>query len=631
ELSAANFTILDDTAAQEILSLIGGDTPEPEPAPDPDPTPEPDPEPAPDPAPEPLPDPDPAPQGSGHAFDNPHITKENADIVVTWAWGSNTVVNDFTPATDTIFIDWIRADALEISEVDGSVVIAVPSNNQTITLQGVTLAMLEGSNIHALDTTARNELATLIHSADTEDHGPEGGHDHMHVLIGYDSPAQVIDGFRPAMGDVIEIDPSVSASDFEIFEESGDALGLTVRISITVDGVTTQTVFTGIGLEDLSIGNFSADDQGVLNEIASVLGQDTSIPTTGGYTLTDDTDGSHPPEVTGDTDSGGRVFKADINADDITGFDPATDQLDFGNASVHGLILTKSPDGEIVIDSPWSDAAQIVQGISYRDVTIDSFGVVGNEHLRQDLGAVVSWEQGVGPRETDTVYIRSHEYGRSEVIDNFDPTTMKISFLYFGTRERLTVEDTDAGLVISTLPSGQSFTFTGVTTADLVPGLVEFHFDQVMEDNLETPFGFDQDDVTLVDRTVLLTPEAPDGATTDGHQTRTGDLTGSASAPDAGEGDVPDAMPSDSPSDGTVVLGDGPDTVEINWNWGAQTRIEGFDTTQDNFDFNALNGAQVDIREVNGDLEIEVFGNGGNITTLVGVQAEDLSRANFLA
>jgi len=40
---------------------------------------------------------------------------------------------------------------------------------------------------------------------------------------------------------------------------------------------------------------------------------------------------------------------------------------------------------------------------------------------------------------------------------------MKISFLYCGTRERLTVEDTPAGLVISFLPTGQSLTLTGVS------------------------------------------------------------------------------------------------------------------------------------------------------------------------
>ena len=630
DLSEANFTILDGTAAQEILGLVGdgSTTPDPDPNPDPDPDPDPNPDPDPDPDPDPNPDPDPdpnpgpqpGPDGDGDAFNNPSITKENADVVITWAYGTNVVIADFDPMTDTIFVDWIGADALEVSEVNGSVVFAVPSNNQTTTLQGVTLMMLQAGNIHALDQTARDELATLIMDdghgdghgdGDSDGHGDgdgdgHDGHTHMHVTIDYGTGAQQIDGFMPGMGDVIEIDPSVTAADFEIFEESGDALGQTVRIAITNGGTTTQVVFTGFGLEDMTIANFSADNQAVLNEIASAIGQDIIIPDTGGYTLTYDADGSNPPESTGATDAGGIKYRADSNADDITGFDPAVDELDFGGTSVHGMIVTKSLAGEIVIDSPWSDAAQIVQGITYQDVTIDHFGVVGNEHFRQDMGGVVSWEQGVGPRDADTVYIRSHEYGVAETIDNFDPTAMKISFLYFGTRERLTVEDGPDGLVISSLPSGQSFTFTGVTKADLIPGLVEFHFDQVMEDNLETPFGFDQNDVTLVDRTILLTPDAPAGQSTDGFQTRTGDMTGSIYA-DGGDtggdtGDDPGDDTGDNTGDNTgggsgggaggdtVTLGAGVDRIDINWNWGVQTRIEGFDPSEDLFDFNALGG-----------------------------------------
>lgn len=678
DLSAENFTILDTTAAEEILGLIAGvadtdpmpdpdQTPASDPTPTPDPEPQPDLDPTPDPDPDPMPDPDPAPAPAPHAsdaaFDNPGITKANASLVVTWAWGRSVVIDDFDLAQDTIFIDWIGAHALDIAEVNGSTVFSIPSNNQSLTLQAVTLQMLNAGNINALDATARAELATLIsadhgHNADDHhDHGHDdighdggvpdgGGHSHMHVTIGYGSDAQVIDGFMPGMGDVIEIDPSVSASDFEVFEESGDALGQTVRIAITTNGVTTQTVFTGFGLEELTIANFSADSQAVLNEIASAIGQEISTPASGGYTLIYDADGSNPAEVTGGTAEGGSVFRADSNADDITDFDPSIDQLDFGGTSVHGMIVTKSPSGEIVIDSPWSNAAQIVQGITYQDVTIDNFGVVGNEHFRQDMGGVISWEQGVGPRAADTVYIRSHEYGQSEVIDNFDPSSMKISFLYFGTRERLLVEDTGDGMVISSLPSGQSFTFTGVTKDDLIPGLVEFHFDQVMEDNLETPFGFDQNDVTLVDRTGLLTPEAPPGNTTDGFQTRTGDLTGSVfgddSTPDEGDPTPPDgntggSIPPDDRASGStplaslVTLDAGADVVGIDWNWGAQTRIEGFNPLDDSFDFNALTADQIAVREADGNLEIEVLGNGGNVTTVLGVQAEDLNIQNFSA
>ncbi|MEM9240289.1 MAG: hypothetical protein AAGB07_09955 [Pseudomonadota bacterium] len=574
------------------------------------------------------------PTGNGTA----DITESTADVVITWAWGTDVTVPDFDPATDTIFISWVSADALDVREVDGSVVISIPSNNQSTTLSGVTLADLSPANFKILDSTAATEVLSLLGShvmppVDDDEDETNHGHEHMHFMLSLASEARVIDGFMPGMGDVIEIGPDISADSFAIFEESGDALGQTVRIELTQGSVTKQIVFTGFGLADLDLGNFSITDQAVLNEVSSALGQIVVTPGVGeGYDLSYNTDGSNPPATTGTTDAGGVKFRADSNADDITGFRPGMDQLDFGGTSVHGMIVTKSPTGEIVIDSPWSDAAQIVQGVTYQDVTIDDFGVVGNEHFRQDMGAVVSWEQGIGPRNADTIYVRSHEYGVHEVIDGFDPSTMKISFLYFGTRERLSVEDSSEGLVISSLPTGQSITLTGVSKAELIPGLVEFHHDQVMEDNLEVPFGFDQNDVTLVDRTMLLTPEAPIGATTDGHQTRTGDLTGSSS--DTDNGGVSDGGTTDTDVDqsaGTVSFGAGADVAELTWNWGVKTEITGFDANEDVLDFNSLGERDVAVSENGDDLVFEVVGNGGHTLTLLNVQAEDLSLSNLTA
>jgi len=373
----------------------------------------------------------------------------------------------------------------------------------------------------------------------------------------------------------------------------------------------------------------------VTNEIASVIGATISDgPSSGGYVLSYDSDGSSPPETLGATDAGGVIWRANTGADDIVGFDPVTDQLSVGNTSVHGMILTQSEAGEIVVDSPWSDAAQIVQGVTYQQITIDTLGVVGNEHFRQDIGGVLSWEQGVGPRDADTIYVRSHEYGVAEVVDGFDPASMKLSFLYFGTRERLSVEDTDGGLVISSLPTGQSLTLTGVSLSDLVPGRVEFHHDQVIEDNLEVPFGFAQDDVTLVSRAGLLTPAAPVGQGTDGLQERPGnfgdDGYGEGGAPDPDPNPDPDPAPG--PHTGAdVQLGAGADEVEIFWNWGAKTTVSGFDPGEDVLDFRSLPSGSVSVTEADGDLLIEVLGNGGNVTRLQGVQAEDLTLANLTA
>ncbi len=569
------------------------------------------------------------PTGNGTA----DTTENTADVVITWAWGTNNTISDFNPATDTIFISWVGADALDVSEVNGSVVFAIPSNNQSTTLSGVTLADLSAANFTILDDTAATEVLGLVGPDSTAPggggHGGGHNHHHMHITLSLATAAQVIEGFMPAMGDVIEIGADITAENFAIFEESGDALGQTVRIELTDGNVTKQIVFTGFGLSDLDISNFSVTDQAVLNELSSALGQVVITPGAGqGFTLSYDSDGSNPPAVTGNTDAGGLRYRADSNADDITGFRPGVDELDFGGTSVHGMIVTKSAAGEIVIDSPWSDAAQIVQGVTFQDVTIDDFGIVGNEHFRQDMGGVVSWEQGIGPRDADTVYVRSHEYGVHEVIDGFDPATMKISFLYFGTRERLSVEDSNEGLVISSLPTGQSVTLANVTKADLVPGRVEFHHDQVMEDNLEVPFGFDQNDVTLVDRTMLLTPQAPAGDTTDGYQIRHGNLTGT----DNGGGtDGGPSVPDNGQSAGDQTFGEGRDVADLTWNWGVKTEISGFDNSEDVIDFNALGASDLSVIESGGDLIFEVIGNGGHTLTLQDIQADDLSLSNLTA
>jgi len=579
--------------------------------------------------------------------------KDNADAVVTWAWGKQATIDGFDPATGTIFIDWINADQLEVSETAAGVVFSVPSNGgQTLTLAGITLAALTPANFTILDQSAANEVFALIGTTQPGDGGtdpdpsdPDPGdrdHDDNHdstaqmIMIGPDSPSRTIDTFD-ATRDMVHLEAGVTGDRFEIFEESGDALGLTVRIAITdANGaLTSTTILRGIGLKDLTLANFSVAEQTALNEVVTAINATVTspVPGSGGYAVTYDSDGSNPAQITGAAAAGGNKYRTDVNADDIVGFDPARDELDFGGISVHGLILTKTPAGEIAIDSPWSNAMQIVTGVSYQDIGVASLGVVGNEHLRQDVGGVLSWELGIGPREADTVYIRSHEYGSHEVIDNFDPATMNISFLYFGTRERLSVRDTPEGLVISSLPTGQSFTFTDVKLAQLAPGRVEFHFDQVHEDNLETPFGFNQDDVTLVDRTALLTPAAPAGQSTDGFQTRTGDMTPRGVQP--GDGEEPDAPnpdpdPAPNPGSGQGTAGVTKETADVvvTWNWGADIRVPDFDPATGTIFIDWVGAEFLEVTETGGNTVFAIPSNQQTIT-LENVSLSDLSAANF--
>ena len=603
---------------------------------------------------------------SGTDGDGAGVTKETADVVVTWAWGQKEVVTGFDPASDTVFIDWINAEQLEVTEQNGSTIFAVPSNNQSITLQGVALTDLTRANFTILDSSAAAEVFDLVSpgagSGNGSGHGNgdgdgqgggHGGHGGGHgggndpaqmVMIGLDSESRTVTDFDPAR-DMVHLLENVTGERFEISEEGqGAAQSVRIVIADQSGAVVSVTTLVGVGLDDLTLSNFSVAEQTAFNEVVTAINASVSAPPPqgGGFDIAYDSDGSSPPQSSGATAQGGVKYLADVNADDIVGFDPARDQFDFGNNSVHGLILTKTPAGEVAIDFPWSSAIQIVQGVKYEDLSIENFGVVGNEHLRQDIGGVLSWELGIGPRETDTVYIRSHEYGKREVIEDFDPATMKISFLYFGTREQLTVQDTTEGLVIQTLPSGQSFTFTGLKLDDLSPGQVEFHFDQVIEDNLEVPFGFVQEDVTLVDRTVLLTPEAPPGQGTDGFQTRDGVMSpgsdggsngGSGGGSDPGEppvtggGDGSGGTPPDTGGEGQPSDG----RIEITWNWAAQEVVSDFDPDSDVFDFGHMTAGQIDISERGDDLVIEVVNNGGHSYILKDVQAEDLNADNLEA
>ncbi|MEO0477495.1 MAG: 1,4-beta-glucanase, partial [Planctomycetota bacterium] len=559
------------------------------------------------------------------------VTANTATVAIDWAWGASPVIQGFDPQSDTIFVAWIGADDLEVADTPQGLAFSIPSNNPSMTLPGVSLVDLSAANFTFLDQSAAEEVLRQVGGTDddsTDDGGDDGSgddggaddhdhdHDHQMVMISLQTPTQVITGFDPST-DMIHIEAGVTADNLNVVENgSGDSLRVHLVVRDDDGALLSRTTLQNIGLDDLSLANFSIAEQSALNEVASVLGEAIAEPGGSGFEVDYDSDGSAPPVVTGTTEAGGVSYRADPNADDIVGFDPATDAIDFGNASVHGLIVTKTPAGEVVLDSPWSEAAQIVQGVSFEDLTIDSFGIVGNEHLRQDLGAVLSWEQGIGPREPDTVYIRSHEYGASQVIDDFNPQADKISFLYFGTRERLSVEDTPEGLVISSLPTGQSFTFTGVSLDDLAPGQVEFHFDQVMEDNLEVPFGFDQNEVTLVARTALLTPAAPAGETTDGHQVRDGVFS-------TGDGDPPDDS---DPDDGNgTPTDDEPGVVALTWNWGAQETIVGFDPASDQIDFGNLGPDNFDIEEsAYSAIVIEIVGNGGQTYLFEGVGAEDI-------
>ncbi|MDA4845134.1 glycosyl hydrolase family 18 protein [Hoeflea poritis] len=102
------------------------------------------------------------------------VNANTADVVVNWAWGNNATVTDFDPATDTIYVGWFTSATIDVSEVNGSTVFSIPSNNQTVTLQGVGLTQLSAANFTIMDDSAAQEILALVGQEPTDTGGDTG-------------------------------------------------------------------------------------------------------------------------------------------------------------------------------------------------------------------------------------------------------------------------------------------------------------------------------------------------------------------------------------------------------------------------------------------------------------------------
>lgn len=292
DLSLANFTIMDESAAEEILSLIGSEESDDDGASD---------DAGDDGATDDgatddddggadVPSGDYAGPTSEHGTAD--VSKQTATVVVTWAWGNNTVVSDFDPDTDTIFVDWFGKDEIDVSEVDGNVVFSMPGNNQTITLQGISLSDLSEDNFTIRDTATASEILNLVGAAASDD---DSGDDGQETDTGNDSGDPDDDasdgGSADIPGDGVDVHKitwnwaaTEVISDFDISEDVLDFGSLPAAlVSITesdedliieVLGNGGHTyVLESIQAEDLSLANLEAPDwnENVLDQVVDQL------------------------------------------------------------------------------------------------------------------------------------------------------------------------------------------------------------------------------------------------------------------------------------------------------------------------------------------------------------------------
>lgn len=230
-----------------------------------------------------------------------------------------------------------------------------------------------------------------------------------------------------------------------------------------------------------------------------------------------------------------------VSGADIVGFDSAVDRIDLGNANIHSFIIIDTPQG-FGFRSPWSGETVIVQGVRLADLSVENFRFIDNDHLREALSGALAWENGP-VLAADTVYMRSHEVGQVDRVA-FDPATDAVSFKFYGSRENLSMTDSNEGVVIADLSTGQKLILLGVTRAGLSAANFEFTFTQVREDDLPGKIGLGQiSNAQIVDFNL---PVAGGGT-----------VAGASGATDGATGNDGGALPALSIADLSVVEGNG--------------------------------------------------------------------------
>lgn len=195
---------------------------------------------------------------------------------IQWLWGSNQRI-DFNPATDSLNFGWFSANDFTLTERDGSVVISIPSNQQSYTLNGVSFAELRAANIVANDsgalaawnshldastsTTPVPTPAPTPTPSPTPDVGPVAGASTTNVGWAWGSHATV--AFNPAT-DKLNFGWNFQSGQFTLTEVNGSSV-------IEIPSNNQSITLSGVTLSELSINNFLANDAGVITYVDGVI------------------------------------------------------------------------------------------------------------------------------------------------------------------------------------------------------------------------------------------------------------------------------------------------------------------------------------------------------------------------
>lgn len=336
---------------------------------------------------------------------------------ITWAWGTQTKIDDFNPATDVLDFGWMGSQYFTISEVNGSVVIDIPINHHSYTLTGVTLDQLSMANITAKDPSVMEAWSAVLDTGET-------------TVLDWAWDTNTVLDFNPAV-DTLDF-AWMSAKDFTMTEVNGSVV-------IYMPAARQTYILEGVELSDLSMDNFKANDSTALAELSATLAAGAQSAT----------------HLSGDT-----AIAWDYGTQKVIDFDPATDTLDFGTMSASDFALVEV-DGSLTILIPASQQSYTLEGVTLSDLSLANIAALDGTTFAEWSTALSADAVSHGYTLTPITW----DYGAQTVLD-FDPATQKLDLGWLSASDFSIAEVN--GSVMIFIPSNQhTYTLEGVTLADL--------------------------------------------------------------------------------------------------------------------------------------------------------------------
>ena len=210
------------------------------------------------------------------AVESNNTSHPSTTYTIAWLWGKHTELA-FDPSQDVLDFGWFSGSSFSISEVNGSVLISIPSNQQSYTLSGVRLTDLAARNIVAKDAQAQAVWANAL--AQTGSDTP---------AIDDNPPATTVDadsvgGFKVSWAWnqhlIVEFDPQYDQIEFGWFgPDNFSVQEINGSVVIGVTGNQQTYTLQGVTLAQLSLGNINALDVNTLSKWQSVLSEPIDTP-----------------------------------------------------------------------------------------------------------------------------------------------------------------------------------------------------------------------------------------------------------------------------------------------------------------------------------------------------------------